>query len=112
VNDGSRGTVLIVEDSRESAELLADLVHGEGFHTRVCGTASEAVESLRELEPVAVLLDWGLPDRPGIEVCRLIRAGDASVPILFVSGRNDETSIARGLDAGTTTCPSRCGAVS
>ena len=97
---GSRGTVLIVEDSPESAELLAEFVKGEGFDAIVCGTAAEAVDSQRDLQPVAVLLDWGLPDGPGIEVCRMIRARDASVPILFVSGRDDEASIARGLDAG------------
>lgn len=95
-----RGTVLIVEDSPESASLLAELVAGEGFEAHVSGTAAEAVAAQLEIHPIAVLLDWGLPDTPGLEVCRLIRARDEAVPILFVSGRNDETSIARGLDAG------------
>ena len=95
-----RGTVLIVEDSEESAELLADIVEAEGFDTLICATARDGVEAAQARKPVAVLLDWGLPDRPGIEVCREIRARDSAVPIVFVSGRDDETSIARGLDAG------------
>jgi two-component system OmpR family response regulator len=96
----ARGTVLIVEDSPESASLLSELVAGEGFDAHVSGTGAEALAAQLEIHPVAVLLDWGLPDTPGLEVCRLIRARDEAVPILFVSGRDDETSIARGLDAG------------
>jgi DNA-binding response OmpR family regulator len=100
VSTGQRGTVLIVEDNVESAALMAEYVEGEGFKAAVCETASEAMARFEAAGPVAVLLDWGLPDRPGIEVCRLIRARNASLPILFVSGRGDETSIVRGLDAG------------
>jgi DNA-binding response OmpR family regulator len=95
-----RGTVVIVEDSAESAALLADIVEAEGFDTLVCTTGGDAVEQAASRKPVAVLLDWGLPDRPGIDVCREIRATNSALPIIFVSGRDDETSIARGLDAG------------
>lgn len=95
-----RGTVLIVEDSEESAALLSELVEREGFQAAVFGTAAEALAARERLKPVAVLLDWGLPDIPGLEVCRVIRGHDEAVPILFVSGRDDEASIARGLDAG------------
>jgi DNA-binding response OmpR family regulator len=96
----SRGTVLIVEDSEESAALMRELVEREGFQAAVCGTAAEALDARERVKPVAVLLDWGLPDGPGLEVCRLIRGHDVAVPIIFVSGRDDEASIARGLDAG------------
>ena len=96
----ARGVVLIVEDSSESAAMLKDLVEAEGFGSSVCCTAAQAVDAHRSLRPVAVLLDWGLPDGPGIEVCRQIRAIDEVVPILFVSGRDDEASVARGLEAG------------
>jgi DNA-binding response OmpR family regulator len=91
---------MIVEDSAESAELLADIVEAEGFDTVVCATGHDAIEQATSRRPVAVLLDWGLPDRPGIDVCREIRETDSALPIIFVSGRDDETSIARGLDAG------------
>lgn len=96
----SRGVVMIVEDSVESAALLQELVEGEGFRAAVCTTAAEALDSQPTLHPVVILLDWGLPDVAGIEVCRQIRLRDAAVPILFVSGREDEASVARGLEAG------------
>jgi len=95
----NRGKVLVIEDGRESAQLVAALLSAESFEPVVCGTAAEGLGALIN-RPVAVVLDWGLPDRPGLEVCREIRAIDERVPILFVTGRTDEASVARGLDSG------------
>jgi two-component system response regulator MtrA len=97
---GKRGTVLIVDDSPDSAQLVSDLVEREGFQPLVCGNAADGWAAFVRERPVAVFLDWTLPDGPGIELCRTIRAQDATVPLIFVSGRDDETSIVRGLDAG------------
>jgi DNA-binding response OmpR family regulator len=97
---GSRGEILIVEDTAEAAAAFQAVIEREGFRTVVCGTAAEALAAFAAMRPVAVILDWTLPDEPGIEVCRKIRARDQAVAIIFASGRDDETSIARGLDAG------------
>ena len=94
----TRGTILVIEDG-ESADLMIDLLLGESYEPILCRTAAEGLQQIHRA-PVAILLDWGLPDRPGLEVCRDIRAEDDRVPILFVSGRNDEASVARALDAG------------
>ena len=97
---GSRGLVLIVEDDAATAELVSDLVEQEGFKVAVVGGGLEAIEAFNREKPVAVFLDWVLPDIPGIEACRNLRALDRVVPIIFVSGRDDEASTIRGLDAG------------
>ena len=97
---GERGRVLVVEDDAPSAELMAAIVEREGFVPVTCHRAAEARAAFSRERPVAVLLDWVLPDAPGIEVCRELRAADPVVTIIFVSGRKDETSVARGLDAG------------
>lgn len=97
---GERGRVLVVEDDAPSAELMAAVVEREGFVPVACHGAAEARAAFTREHPVAVLLDWVLPDAPGIEICRELRAVDAVVTIIFVSGRKDETSVARGLDAG------------
>jgi len=97
---GKRGTVLVVEDDADAAELLCAFVEREGFRAVRCTTAEAGVAAFAREQPAAVLLDWVLPDVPGIELCRQIRARDALVPIIFVSGRDDETSVARALDAG------------
>lgn len=97
---GARGRVLVVEDSPETAELLATIVEEEGFAPVVCNLAQQGIDAFDEETPVAVMVDWVMPDRPGIDVCRHVRERDPVVPILFVSGRDDEASISRGLDAG------------
>src|SRR5579872_282178 len=97
---GMRGAVLIVEDQAQQRELLGALVQSEGFTAVVCGDAVSARASYALHQPIAVLLDWVLPDAPGTQICREIRVNDASVTIIFISGRNDETSITRAFDAG------------
>ena len=97
---GKRGTVLVVDDSADSSELVTAFVEREGFDVVVCDTAESGLAAFARERPVAILLDWVLPDAPGTEVCRAIRAQDPFVTIIFVSGRDDETSVVRGLDAG------------
>jgi DNA-binding response OmpR family regulator len=97
---GKRGTVLVVDDSPESAELHSAVVSSEGFEVVVCETAEAALAAFDRVRPVAVLLDWGLPDGPGTEVCRTMRALDQTVTIIFISGRKGDSSAVRALDAG------------
>jgi DNA-binding response OmpR family regulator len=97
---GARGRLLIIEDSPETSELLALVVQEEGFSPVVSSTGQEGLDAFEAERPVAVLLDWVMPDRPGIDVCRQLRERDHAVPIIFVSGRDDEASVSRGLDAG------------
>ncbi len=95
-----RGTVLVVEDDEASAALLAALLEEEGFLPVLCADGREAMEPFERERPVAVLIDWVIPGGSGIELCRWMRALDSLVPIFFVSGRTDEASVSRGLDAG------------
>jgi DNA-binding response OmpR family regulator len=96
----ARGAVLVVEDDLASADLLAALLEEEGFQPIVCPDGSSVLERFESERPVAVLIDWVIPVGPGIELCRQIRVRDSMVPIFFVSGRADEASVSRGLDAG------------
>lgn len=96
----TRGRVLVVEDSPETAELIATIVEEEGFAVVICNSGTEGIEAFDREAPAAVLIDWVMPDRPGIDVCRHVRERDQLIPIIFVSGRDDEASISRGLDAG------------
>src|SRR6266536_4881956 len=95
-----RGIVLVVEDDEASADLLAALLEEEGFQPVVCPDGRAAMEPFERERPVAVLIDWVIPGGAGIELCRRIRSQDSVVPIFFVSGRADEASVSRGLDAG------------
>ncbi|HEX6349386.1 MAG TPA: response regulator transcription factor [Candidatus Dormibacteraeota bacterium] len=97
---GARGRLLIIDDSPETSELLSVVVEEEGFTPIVCNSGQAGLDAYESERPVAVLLDWVMPDRPGIDVCRQLRERDPAVPIIFVSGRDDEASASRGLDAG------------
>jgi two-component system phosphate regulon response regulator PhoB len=97
---GNRGTVLVVEDSLESAALISTVLEEEGFRALVRHDGQEGLEAYSREQPIAVLLDWVLPGGPGLEICRRIREQNRVVPIFFISGRQDEASVSRGLDAG------------
>jgi two-component system KDP operon response regulator KdpE len=96
----NRGKVVIIEGSREEGELVSAALSEESFQPFLCGSAAEGLAVAAEGRPVGVIIDWGLPDRPGVDVCRELRAKDPLLPIVFLSTRTDEATVARGLDAG------------
>jgi len=88
--------VLVVEDDDAIAAPLAAGLEREGFQVRRTATGAEALEA----EGVdVVLLDLGLPDLDGYEVCRRLR-GRSDVPILVISARGDEVDRVVGLELG------------
>ena len=91
--------ILLVEDETAIAAPLASLLRGEGWRVDVCGRVDEALARLERNRFDAALVDLGLPDGDGAEVCRAVRrAGDAAVIIL--TARGDEASVLRGLEQG------------
>lgn len=91
--------ILLVEDETAIAAPLASLLRGEGWRVDVCGRVDEALARLEKNRFDAALVDLGLPDGDGAEVCRAVRcAGDAAVIIL--TARGDEASVVRGLEQG------------
>ena len=97
-----RPHVLIVEDETPIIELLRYNLEKSGFAVSVATDGDEALERVAEQKPDAVLLDWMLPRRSGIEVCRLLRATPATrtLPIILLTARGEETDRVRGLETG------------
>jgi DNA-binding response OmpR family regulator len=95
-----RGLVLVVEDERAIADLIAMYLRRDGFGVHVDGDGRSALASVRRLKPVAVILDVGLPVVDGIEVCRTLRANGDWTPVLFVTARDDEVDRVLGLELG------------
>ncbi len=94
-----RPTVLLVEDEQGITEPLAEALEREGFNAAVAGTAAQAMEMAAGREPDLVLLDIGLPDGSGLDVCReLRRQGD--VPIIMLTARGSEADRVAGLEIG------------
>jgi len=92
-------TILVVEDEPAIADTIQYALESEGFRCLRLETGSEAVEVL-DLQPVAlVVLDIGLPDVSGVEVCRRIRQRH-DVPVIFLTARGGEVDRVVGLELG------------
>lgn len=94
-----RANILIVEDEQPIADVLAYALKSEGFVTQHCTLGSEGLEQLRSGKHALVIMDIGLPDMNGFEVCREARKF-TDVPILFLTARSDEVDRIVGLEIG------------
>jgi two-component system catabolic regulation response regulator CreB len=93
------GRILVVEDERAIADTLLYALRTEGFEPVWCELGCRALELVRSDEPALVVLDVGLPDLSGFEVCRRIRTV-SEVPILFLTARGEEVDRIVGLEIG------------
>src|SRR5882672_9428064 len=92
-------SILIVEDEPAIADTLVYALKTEGFAPEWCATGRAGLAAL-EAKPFAlVVLDVGLPDGSGFDVCKKIRARSA-VPVLFLTARNTELDRVLGLELG------------
>ncbi|HET6706526.1 response regulator transcription factor [Amycolatopsis sp.] len=95
-----RGLVLVVEDEAAIAELAALYLKRDGFGVHVETDGGRALEAVRRLKPVAIVLDIGLSGMDGIEICKALRAAGDWTPVLFVTARDDELDRLLGLEIG------------
>jgi two-component system catabolic regulation response regulator CreB len=91
--------ILIVEDETAIADTIAYALRGEGYTAEHVLLGSAALERVRRGGIDLVLLDVGLPDRSGFDVCRELR-GFSAVPVVFLTARNDEFDRVLGLELG------------
>jgi DNA-binding response OmpR family regulator len=92
--------LLVVEDDAAIAEPLARALRRDGHEVTCVATGKDALEQLAAALPDLVLLDLGLSDMDGLEVCRQAREHDAAVPIIMLTARTEELDTVVGLDAG------------
>ncbi len=91
--------ILIVEDERAIADTLLYALRTEGYAPEWCDLGTRALETVRTAEPALVILDVGLPDLSGFDVCRRIRTF-SEVPVLFLTARSEEVDRIVGLEIG------------
>ena len=94
--------VLVVEDERDIVKVLEFSLKQAGFDAAVAFDGEQAAERLRERVPDLVLLDLMLPDIPGTEICKQIKATPrtAHVPVLMLTARGDEIDRVLGFELG------------
>jgi two-component system KDP operon response regulator KdpE len=91
--------VLVVDDEPQIRKLLSVVLESANFKVALAENGKDGVSLCANLNPDAVLLDIGLPDKPGIEILTEIRKW-YSRPIIMLSILNDEDNIVRALDLG------------
>jgi DNA-binding response OmpR family regulator len=92
--------ILIAEDDPLTLDALASCIESEGFTVLRAANGREAVELWRSGKPDLLCLDIMMPYVDGYEVCRRVRASDRTLPILFLSAKNQEIDVVVGLDLG------------
>jgi DNA-binding response OmpR family regulator len=93
------GPILIVEDDKKTASLIALYLEREGFETVVAYDGQQALELAERHHPDFIILDLMLPVIDGWEVCRRLRQS-SDVPILILSAREEEVDRVSGLTLG------------
>jgi two-component system KDP operon response regulator KdpE len=91
--------ILLVDDEVSIQRAVTPLLASRGYEVRAVGTASQALSECDAWAPDLVVLDLGLPDMEGGEVCRRIRATSA-LPIIVLSARGAERDKVDALDRG------------
>lgn len=91
--------VLVVEDEESIGSFVGMYLQKAGFDVSVAMTGADAIRKERSEKPALVVLDLGLPDLDGIDVCRQIRQR-SDVPILMLTARDDDVDKIVGLEVG------------
>jgi two-component system phosphate regulon response regulator PhoB len=96
------GTLLVVEDEPAIQELVAFACGSAGFEVRRADNARGAADEVRRALPDLMILDWMLPDRPGVDLLRELRSDERTraLPVIMLTARGAEADRVAGLDAG------------
>ncbi len=96
----SAGLILLVEDDHELRALLRRGLEEEGFAVSGARTGAEAMQQARDQTPDAFVIDIGLPDADGRDLCQALRARGINSPVLFLTARDALSDRLAGFGAG------------
>jgi two-component system response regulator MprA len=93
-------SVFILEDDDQLRDVLVRSLRAEGFEARAVATAHQLLETVSERPPDALVIDIGLPDADGRDVCQALRAQGLNMPVLFLTARDALSDRLAGFSAG------------
>jgi DNA-binding response OmpR family regulator len=94
-----KGTIVVVDDEPNIADLVDLYLVREGFRVLKTGTGEGGLQAIKDHRPRLVVLDVGLPDVDGLEVCKRLRA-TSQIPVIFLTARDSEVDRVLGLEFG------------
>ncbi|MCP3145294.1 response regulator [Pyxidicoccus xibeiensis] len=94
--------ITIVDDDRDTRELLAAALEDEGFEVTMAANGLRLIASLQLHRPHAILLDVNMSWIDGFELCRAVKKNEhfRDIPVVFISGRGDPEDKRHGLEVG------------
>ena len=94
--------IMIVEDEDDIVTLLQYNLEREGFEVAAETNGGRAVDAIALWQPDLILLDWMLPEKSGIDICREIRESNdlRNIPIIMLTARGEEADKIEGLSIG------------
>ncbi len=98
--DGSALRVLVVDDEQMLTDLLSMALRMEGWDVKTAGSGFDALQSARDFEPDAMVLDIMMPDLDGMAVLQRLRHSGNEVPVLFLTAKDAVADRVAGLTAG------------
>lgn len=100
--DGSRETILIVDDAPANLSLLAEMLAAQGYRVRAVSSGERALASVRAAPPDLILLDIRMPGMDGYEVCERLKAEQqaSDIPVIFISALDELRGKMRAFKVG------------
>ena len=95
----SNQTILVVDDDPQIRDILSMALERAGFDAVIARDGAEGLAQARAVNPSLAVLDIGLPEMDGLELCKAIRR-DSDLPIVFLTARDDEVDRILGLELG------------
>jgi DNA-binding response OmpR family regulator len=92
--------ILLVDDDKKFANVVEDWLAGEGYDVEAVYSGSQGLERAVSNSHDVLILDWGLPNISGVEICREYRGRGGSSPIIMLTGKTSVSDKEEGLDSG------------
>ena len=96
--------ILLVEDEKELAITLQNILNQEGYQVDICHDGEIALQLIQQTDYHLLILDWMLPYKNGLEICQFVRSQSdphiANTPVLFLTAKDTLDDRVLGLDAG------------
>jgi len=96
---GAKPQILVIDDEQQIQRALRTILMQQNYHVIIAGTGETGLALATAIQPEIVILDLGLPDIPGVEVCQRLREW-TDLPVIVLSVHENESDKVAALDAG------------